>query len=156
MEPPHIFYRGCNGEIFEVFWDEQSNTYRFNQWNYPGFTEAPPAADDSDPVIVEYGTALYVFYRGERGEICDIFWDKQSNAFGFYQLNCGGLTPAPPAVDDPIIKEYLPGLHIFYRGYYRIIIEVFLDKHSNTFGSNQWNSGPAPPASGNPTSSQFK
>jgi hypothetical protein len=24
MEPPHIFYRGSNGEIFDVYWDKWS------------------------------------------------------------------------------------------------------------------------------------
>ena len=77
------------------------------------------------------------------------FGISRLNNFGFYQWNSGGLTPAAPAVDDPVIKKYSPGLHIFYRGYYGIIFEVFLNEQFKTFGFNQWNSGgltPAPPA----------
>jgi hypothetical protein len=141
MQPPHTYYRGVNGEIFDVFWDNQYNTSRFNQLNCAGLTQAPPAADDSDPLMIEHSPGMHIFYRAVNGEIFDVFWNMQYSGFGFNLLNCAGLTQAPPAADDPVIMKYSPGLHIFYRGVNGEVCDVFCDAQYSSFGFSIWNIG---------------
>jgi hypothetical protein len=120
--PPqeHIFYRGTDGAIYHVFWDQSINNFGlgptyYDQWTQalnPGpndspKTQAPPAA--GDPATMVYGLQQHIFYRGTDGAIYHVFWDEPSNNFGngptYYDqwsgTNVGSGRPTTMAAGDP-------------------------------------------------------
>jgi hypothetical protein len=155
----HIFYRGTDGGIYRVFWDDASQVMFWDQWTGGpgGRTSAPPAA--GDPATMVYGQQQHIFYRGTDGGIYHIFWDAAKSLF-FWDQWVGGpyaLTSAPAAAGDPATMVYplYQQQHIFYRGTDGRIYQVF--RGPAGFGPpTQWGgpgantTSPTPAAVGDP------
>ena len=94
----HVFYRGTDGAINHIFYDQPTNQLYRDQWQpNPQVPSAPPAV--SNPVTLVTPTQQHVFYRGPDGAINHIFWDAQTNRLHFDQWT--SRAQAPLAAGDP-------------------------------------------------------
>src|SRR5690606_7970894 len=75
----HIFYKGTNREIYELYCNYNRPTKRGN-WkpnNLKSLSSAPLAASSGSPIAMESSTT-HVFYSDSSGGIHEIWWKDRS------------------------------------------------------------------------------
>ena len=141
----HVFYRGSDGRINNIYWDVRTNKLCYNEWS--SGTGAPPAA--GDPAIMAWPNEQHVFYRDSDGRINNIFRDVRTNKLYYNEWSSG--TGAPPAAGDPATMTWPDQQHVFYRDSDGRINHIFRDVPTNRLYYDRWSSGTgAPPAAGDP------
>ena len=143
----HIFYRGTDGAINHIFYDQPTNKLYHDQWT--ARTYAPPAAGDPATLVFANPNQQHVFYLGTDGAINHIFYDQSTNKL--YHDQWTARTNAPPAAGDPATLVFAnPNQqHVFYRGTDGAINHIFYDQSTNKLYHDRWTARlSAPPVAG--------
>jgi hypothetical protein len=145
----HIFYRGADGAIEHIFYDQPTNQVYYDNWT--ALTGAPPAAGEPATLRTDTPNQQHVFYRSADGAIQHLFCDVATNHV--YHDTWTAIAQAPAAMGDPAtLGTTDPNQqHIFYRGADGAIEHIFYDQPTNGVYHDTWTSlTAAPPAAGDP------
>jgi hypothetical protein len=147
----HTFYRGADGAINHIWFDEVMNHLYMDQWTrHPDVPHAPPAA--GDPATMVTPNQQHVFYRDAGGVINHIWWDEVMQHLYMDQWNRHPDVPlAPLAADDPATMVTPGQQHVFYRDAVGVINHIWWTASLNHLFFDQWTAATrAPLAAGNP------
>jgi hypothetical protein len=94
----HIFYRGTDGAINHIWWDEVMHLLYMDQWNHhPDVPQAPLAV--GDPATMVTAGQQHIFYRSSDGAINHVWWTASLNRLYFDQWSVA--THAATAAGEP-------------------------------------------------------
>jgi hypothetical protein len=132
----HIFYRGSDGAINHVFWDQAFGTP--DKWCGPGgSTSAPAAAGDPATMVYPLYQQQHIFYRAAAGDpnandggIYHVFWTQgptpATTGFGTPDQWAGPgantTSPTPAAAGDPATMVWFQNEHTAVYGNQQSII----------------------------------
>src|ERR1017187_9324599 len=153
----HVNYRGEDGNIYEL-WCDSNGGWHLNPLSKTTGGAPSPAAGDPKGYAFEAQGTQHVNYRGEDGNIYELWWDSSGWHLNPLSKAVGGV-PSPPAGNPEGYAFEAEGTqHVNYRGEDGNIYELWCDSnggwHLNPLSKT---TGGAPsPAAGDPKGYAFE
>ena len=137
----HVFFRGNDGGVYNVFYDPASNSRRGPELWIPRTSNVTAASDPAALYATAAGDQQHVFFRGNDGGIYNVFYEPADNSIHGPEVWVPGTSPASAAGDPAALYATAAGnqQHVFYRGTDGGIYNVFFDPSSNSrHGPEGW------------------
>jgi len=131
----HVVFRTGDSSICELFFNPA--TGKWGQKNISNEARAPKAAGDPNGYVASSDKSLHVVFRGDAGNICELFRAAGSGGnWGVADL-CKD-TGAANASGDPcaFVENDGKTQHVVYRANDDMIHELFLSPATNKWGKN--------------------